>query len=226
MQLRIENLIKTFPAPDPHAEPVHVLKGCTLTVHDQEKVVVVGPSGVGKSTLLHILGLLDQPTDGAVFWGGKHISYTHLHRLAHLRNTHIGFIFQHHYLLAECTVLENIMVPGMIAGTGYKSLLKRATELMEMTHVADRTRFYPRQLSGGERQRVALCRALINKPSLILADEVTGSLDPSLKDDMMRLLMRCALEYKSTCVAVTHDFSLLEYYDTVYKLEGGQLFPG
>ena len=221
MEVRIQQLKKSFLLPDGH--DLEVLKGCDLQVRAREKIVVVGPSGVGKSTLLHILGLLDTPSGGHVYWDGEEVQFKSSAKLAYRRNRRMGFIFQHHYLLNECTVKENIMIPAMIAGTPRKALLDRTQELLELTGLSQRTHFYPRQLSGGERQRVSLCRALINAPDLILADEVTGSLDPSLKDEMMKLLLASCDAFRATLISVTHDFSLLGYYDTVYKLEEGQL---
>jgi ABC-type lipoprotein export system ATPase subunit len=223
MDIKVDNLYKSFVSPE--GNPVHVLEACNLDVSSGEHVVIVGPSGVGKSTLLHILGLLDAPTSGEVKWGNKIIAYKNDHKLAKRRNRQIGFIFQNHYLLGECTVLENVLLPGLIFGKENRKVLhSKAADLLKEVGLENRATFYPRQLSGGEKQRVALCRALINEPELILADEITGNLDSTLKTEMMDILKRSTQAFQATLIAVTHDFSLLGYYDSIYKLADGKLY--
>ncbi len=221
MNIELRNVHKRFSLPD--QKSLEILKSCHLKVRKGEKVIIVGPSGVGKSTLLHIIGLMEPLSAGEMYWDGQRVDAANSGKLALWRNQRIGFVFQYHHLLNECTALENVMIPAMIAGARQGQLQKRASELLMLMELQDRMDFFPRQLSGGERQRIALARALMNHPDLILADEVTGNLDPSLKDAMMKLLIDSCNVFQATLIAVTHDYSLLQYYDTVYKLEDGHL---
>jgi lipoprotein-releasing system ATP-binding protein len=203
----------------------HVLRGVDLTVEPAEKCVIVGPSGVGKSTLLHIMGLMDRPSSGQLRFDGRDASGFKPKQLAALRNQSIGFIFQHHFLLKECTVMENIMIPAMIAGMLSSEQVQRATRLAQWVKLDHRLNHFPSQLSGGERQRTAIARALMNQPKVVLADEITGNLDTDLKVEIMRVLIDSCRMAKAALVGVTHDGSMLQYYDRIYQLKNGHITP-
>ncbi len=221
MKIKLDQIHKVYSLPN--KGKLEILNECHLEVPSGSRVCIIGPSGVGKSTLMHILGLLDRPSSGEVYFNDQAMSRVTSKQLAHYRNQKIGFVFQHHYLLGECTALENVLMPALIREVSFNQARQDAEGLLRLVGLMDRAQFYPAQLSGGERQRIALARALINKPHLILADEVTGSLDPSLKEGMMQLLIQCCTQFEATLISVTHDFSLIQYYDTVYKLDDGQL---
>jgi lipoprotein-releasing system ATP-binding protein len=204
---------------------VAVLKGVDLAVEPGEMVAIVGPSGSGKSTLLHLLGALDHPDGGAVEIGGQPLAALSGARLAAFRNRTIGFVFQFHQLLPDFTALENVMLPGRIAGLEPPRVLERARRLLLEVGLAERLDHFPNQLSGGERQRVALCRALALEPPLLLADEPTGNLDPASGDAVFELLLSLQARHRTTGVLVTHNPEIARRCTRTLRLDGGVLHP-
>ena len=202
---------------------VQVLRGVDLDIAPGERVAIVGPSGSGKSTLLHLLGALDRPDRGTIEIGGTALAALSPEELARFRNRTIGFVFQFHQLLADFTALENVLLPGRIAGLPGAELRRRATELIERVGMSDRTEHFPSQLSGGEQQRVALCRALILEPMLLLADEPTGSLDAESGAQVVELLESMQRDRGATAVVVTHNPSLARRCDRIQRLEAGRI---
>lgn len=196
--------------------PLNVLKGISVVINRGEIVSIVGASGAGKSTLLHILGTLDRADAGQLEIAGQNIAGLNERRLSDFRNKHIGFIFQFHHLLPEFTALENICIPAYIAKTGKKEAEKRAYELLEFMNLRDRASHKPAGLSGGEQQRVAVARALVNNPSVILADEPSGNLDSASALELHKLFFTLRENYKQTYVIVTHNLDLAGMAD--YKL--------
>ncbi len=223
-QLVVEHLAKQFPGVD---EPLQVLTDVDLSLSAGEAVAITGPSGSGKSTLLYIIGTLDRPTSGTVRIGGEDPFSMDEAELARFRNRHIGFVFQDHHLLPQCTVLENVLIPTL-AGTGAGPIERaRAEELLARVGLAERIAHRPAELSGGERQRVSLCRALINEPSLVLADEPTGNLDRKTADSVSRLLLELGRERGVILVCVTHDLELAARFPMRRELKDGRLVePG
>ena len=198
-----------------------ILKGINLNVQNKEFVCIVGPSGAGKTTLLQILGSLYKPDEGSIRINGIDILSLSRKEIAKFRNRHIGFIFQFHQLLPEFNALENIMLPGLIAGKPSKEVQTRAKELLAYMGLSDRATHKPSELSGGEKQRVAVARALINQPSIILADEPSGSLDSQNKEELYKLFFKLRQEFGLTFVIVTHDETLSELADrTIHMLDG------
>jgi len=185
---------------------IPVLKGINLKIHRGELLVIVGPSGVGKSTLLHILGALDRPSSGQVYISDTLIFEKSDNELANLRNRTVGFVFQFHHLLPEFTALENVAMPGFIAGHSRKSCLKKAESLLAEFNLQDRIDHKPSELSGGEQQRVAVARALINNPDIILADEPSGNLDVKSGELLHDLLHKLSTEKNQTIVVATHNY--------------------
>ena len=217
--LVLENVSKEFPYP---GGIVHVLDSISLTVSRGETIAVVGPSGSGKSTLLNIIGSLDSPTSGSVEFEGENISKYTGSGLAEFRNKKIGFVFQDHHLLPQCTALENVLVPTLPSGSS-KEIEQRGRELLEKVDLKDRISFFPAQLSGGERQRVAVARALINEPVLLLCDEPTGNLDPESSDMIISLLQNISQEGNLIRIIVTHNMELAQSLPRVYELKNGSL---
>lgn len=203
--------------------PVVVFEELGLTVRDRELVAIIGASGIGKSTLLHILGGLDRPTAGSLKMGGFDIAKSSELDLARFRNQQIGFVFQFHHLLPEFTALENIMMPLLISGSTRKDALPPARKLLERVGLDSRARHRPGELSGGEQQRVALARALVNGPRLLLADEPTGNLDQGTGDEILELLRELQAEGGLTAIVVTHNEKLAAACDRVLKLEHRRL---
>jgi len=202
---------------------LQVLKGIDLHIDKGEVVSIVGPSGAGKTTLLQIIGTLDRPDAGTVKIDGVDVSSLGKKKLAEFRNKHIGFVFQFHQLLPEFTAIENIMIPAFIAGRSRSEAKKRATELLEFMGLADRAKHKPNELSGGEKQRVAVARALVNNPDVILADEPSGSLDSKNKDELHKLFFDLRDKFGQTFVIVTHDESLAKITDRTIAMKDGML---
>ncbi len=200
---------------------LNVLKGISLHIDKGEVVSIVGPSGAGKTTLLQIIGTLDKADEGTICIDGVDISSMSKNKLSEFRNQHIGFVFQFHQLLPEFTALENIMIPAFIAGMGNSEAKKRAMELLTFMGLADRASHKPNELSGGEKQRVAVARALVNNPAVILADEPSGSLDTKNKAELHQLFFDLRDRYGQTFVIVTHDESLANITDRTIHLRDG-----
>lgn len=200
---------------------LEVLRGIDLHIPDHEIVTIVGASGAGKTTLLQIMGTLEKPTEGSVFFDGKRVDNLSDHEMAHFRNSHIGFVFQFHQLLPEFTAMENIMIPALIGGARRSDAKQRAEELLQYMDLTDRKGHKPAQLSGGEKQRIAVARALVNRPEVILADEPSGSLDSHNKSELHKLFFNLRQEYGYTFVIVTHDESLSTVADRKIRLKDG-----
>ncbi|MFQ6113255.1 MAG: ABC transporter ATP-binding protein [bacterium] len=202
---------------------VHVLKGINLEVNAGQIVAIVGPSGVGKSTLLHILGTLDRPTRGRVEIDQTEVFEYDDKKLATFRNETIGFVFQFHHLLPEFTALENVMMPSMIGGIDKSKMRKRAEFLLSEVGLDDRFGHRPGELSGGELQRVAVARALMNDPKIVLADEPSGNLDQKASKSLHELLWNLSRKYKKTFIIVTHNLELAESADKMVELFDGRI---
>lgn len=202
---------------------LQVLKGASLEVHKGEIVSIVGSSGAGKSTLLHILGTLDKPDKGEIILAGNRLDKLYGNALSAFRNRHIGFIFQFHHLLPEFTALENVCMPGWIYGAKKKETLERATQLLTHLGLQNRLKNKPNELSGGEQQRVAVCRALINKPDIIMADEPTGNLDSANARELHNLFITLSREYQQTFLIVTHNEELAKMSDRVVHMKDGKI---
>jgi lipoprotein-releasing system ATP-binding protein len=198
-----------------------VLKGINIQIEDHEVVSIVGASGAGKTTLLQILGTLDHPDSGEIFYNETNISRLKGKSLAAFRNLNIGFVFQFHQLLPEFTALENVCIPAFIAGKTKPEAEKRATELLGFLNLSERMDHKPSELSGGEQQRVAVARALVNNPSVILADEPSGNLDTNNKNELHKLFFRLRDTFGQTIIIVTHDRQLAEMSDRIVQIKDG-----
>lgn len=202
---------------------LHVLKGVDLDIHPGEIVSMVGPSGSGKSTLLHILGTLDEPAQGEIRLKNRDLHSLKGRSLAAFRNRHIGFVFQFHHLLPEFTALENVCIPAWISGGSKSAAESRARELLETLGVGHRVENKPAALSGGEQQRVAVCRALINGPDIIFADEPTGNLDSANARELHALFFELRKKFNQTFLIVTHNEALAEMSDRVLHMKDGNV---
>ena len=202
---------------------LQVLKGIDLHIDKGEVVSIVGPSGAGKTTLLQIIGTLDKPDSGDIIIDGTDVRKLGAKKLSEFRNRRIGFVFQFHQLLPEFTAVENVMLPAFIAGMSKSEAKKRAMELLDFMGLSDRADHKPNELSGGEKQRVAVARALVNRPAVILADEPSGSLDSKNKDELHRLFFDLRDRTGQTFVIVTHDESLAKITDRTIEMKDGML---
>jgi lipoprotein-releasing system ATP-binding protein len=200
---------------------LEVLKGIDLSIHSGEVVSIVGPSGAGKTTLLQIIGTLDRPDSGRVLFDGIDISDYKEKQLSAFRNRHIGFVFQFHQLLPEFSAVENVMMPALIGGASMNEARQRAMEMLDYLHLTDRATHKPAELSGGEKQRVAVARALVNRPQVILADEPSGSLDTHNKEELHQLFFDLRRELGQTFIIVTHDETLATTTDRTIRLLDG-----
>lgn len=202
---------------------LHVLKGVDISIGKGEIVSIVGSSGAGKSTLLHILGTLDSPDKGQVILNNQRIDQLTGKSMAKFRNTHIGFIFQFHHLLPEFTALENVCIPGWIAGAKKKATQDKATDLLKSLGLGERLQNKPHQLSGGEQQRVAVARALINNPDIVMADEPTGNLDSENGRELHKLFIELRDKYQQSFLIVTHNEELAQMSDRIVHMKDGKI---
>jgi lipoprotein-releasing system ATP-binding protein len=213
-------MIKTTGITKAYGE-LKVLKGIDIQIEDKEVVAIVGASGAGKTTLLQIIGTLDRPDGGTIFYNGSDISRLKGRTLAAFRNNNIGFVFQFHQLLPEFTALENVCIPAYIAGKNKIEAENRATELLGFLNLSDRLEHKPSELSGGEQQRVAVARALVNNPSVILADEPSGNLDTENKNELHKLFFKLRDTFGQTIIIVTHDRLLAGMSDRILQIKDG-----
>lgn len=212
--IQLKNITKSFGS-------LQVLRSIDLSVEEGQVVSIVGPSGAGKTTLLQIMGTLDKADGGQVIINGQDISALNQKKLSRFRNKHLGFVFQFHQLLPEFTALENIMIPAFIGGADKKEAEERARELLQFMGLADRATHKPNELSGGEKQRVAVARALVNHPDVIMADEPSGSLDSRNKEELHKLFFDLRDKYGQTFIIVTHDESLATLTDRTIHMKDG-----
>ena len=212
--IQLKNITKSFGS-------LQVLRGIDLSVEEGQVVSIVGPSGAGKTTLLQIMGTLDKADGGQVIINGQDVSALNQKKLSRFRNKHLGFVFQFHQLLPEFTALENIMIPAFIGGADKKEAEERARELLQFMGLADRATHKPNELSGGEKQRVAVARALVNHPDVIMADEPSGSLDSQNKEELHKLFFDLRDKYGQTFIIVTHDENLATLTDRTIHMKDG-----
>ncbi len=225
--LKLNQISREYAAPSGGA--LAVLRNIDLEIPAGASAAIVGPSGSGKSTLLQIIGTLDRPTHGQVCLDGRDVAALPEPELASIRNRKLGFVFQSHHLLPQCTVWENVLVPtlaGNLPEPGPETIVQRAERLLKRAGISERKHHRPGQLSGGERQRVAVVRALINRPGLLLADEPTGALDQASAGEVGQLLLELNREEGVTLIVVTHALDLARKMNQVYTLHGGKLSAG
>ena len=220
--LKLDQVSREFPSAE-EGDPLPVLRALSMEVERGESVAVVGPSGCGKSTLLNLIGTLDQPTSGSITFDGRDLGELDDNELAALRNREMGFIFQSHHLLPQCTLMENVLVPTLAQGSATATDEDRARRLLQRVGLGERLAHRPGQLSGGERQRAAVVRALINEPQLLLADEPTGALDEATADKLGQLLVELNAEENLTLITVTHSPDLAARMARTVKLAEGQI---
>ena len=221
--IRIENLVKHFL--DGSGKRLEILNGIIGTISASQTVSIAGRSGSGKSTLLQLLGGLDHPTEGKVFFRDENIFEFDAEKLSNWRNQHIGFVFQSHHLMPDFSAIENIMIPSMVAGNTKQKSESRAEELLEQVELSDRADHKPGQLSGGERQRVAIARALVTSPKLLLADEPTGNLDTKNAEEVYKIFNSLNRDEKLTIVVATHNIKLGAQASKILYLRDGKVVP-
>lgn len=218
MMIQTKGITKSFGS-------LQVLKGIDIGINSGEIVAIVGPSGAGKTTLLQIIGTLDSPDSGELVINGTYVKNLKEKELAAFRNRNIGFVFQFHQLLPEFTALENVMIPALIAGDKPQAAEKRAKDLLDFMKLTGRAEHKPSELSGGEKQRVAVARALMNNPAVILADEPSGSLDTKNKEELHKLFFELRDKFRQTFVIVTHDEQLARNTDRIIHIKDGVVVP-
>ncbi len=218
--ISVSHLTKSFVSAN---EKLVILDDLNFNIEDKKKVSIVGESGSGKSTFLNVLGGLESFDEGEIFAGDFALHNLYEKSLTNYRSLFLGLVFQFHYLLKDFTALENVMLPGLIAGKSKKEIKEKALMLLDDVKLVDRQSHFPTQLSGGERQRVAVARSLINEPSLLLADEPTGNLDPENAKIVQELLFSVVDKHKKTLLIVTHDLNIASMTDESYKLVSGKL---
>lgn len=218
--IRAEGIAKEYGSV---GQPLRILDHLSLTIAAGETVAIVGQSGVGKSTLLHLLGALDQPSRGRIWFDGIPLDSLDEPALARFRNREIGFVFQFHHLLPDFSALENVMMPALIGGIGWDTAAEKAAGILDLVGLSARAEHKPGELSGGEQQRVAIARAIVMRPRAVLADEPTGNLDPATADEVFDLLRSLNRQFGTTLVMVTHNDRLAAQTDRWLRLEHGQL---
>ncbi len=218
--LVVADVTKNYPT---RAEPLHVLRGCSLELSAGENAVILGPSGSGKSTLLYCIGTLDRPTSGRIALDGVDPFGLKEPELAKFRNERLGFVFQDHHLLPQCSVLENVLVPTLAEAKPTTAAVDRAKQLLDRVGLASRLEHRPAELSGGERQRVAIARALIHRPALLLADEPTGNLDRTTANQIGDLLLELQQTEQTMLLVVTHSLDLAARFSRRVELDDGKL---
>jgi lipoprotein-releasing system ATP-binding protein len=221
-ELVADNIVKEYPTP---AEPLRVLNGVSFTLGRGENLAILGPSGSGKSTLLSILGTLEPPTSGSIRLAGEDPFALDEAALARFRSRRVGFVFQDHHLLPQCTVVENVLIPFLADGAATQDDQERATQLLSRVGLAERLTHRPAELSGGERQRVAIARSLVREPLLLLADEPTGNLDRTTAGSITELLLELQAERNAILIVVTHSTALASALKKRMELDAGRLVP-
>jgi lipoprotein-releasing system ATP-binding protein len=221
-ELVVDNIVKEYPTP---AEPLRVLSGVSFTLGRGDNLAILGPSGSGKSTLLSILGTLEPPTAGSIRLAGDDPFALDEAALAAFRSRRVGFVFQDHHLLPQCTVLENVLIPFLADGAATQADQERATKLLSRVGLAERLSHRPAELSGGERQRVAIARSLVREPLLLLADEPTGNLDRTTAGSITELLLELQAERNTILIVVTHSSALASALKKRMELDAGRLVP-
>ena len=221
--IRLENITKSYSGPE---KTVEILRGVNLAIEAGQTIAILGASGVGKSTLLNIMGALDRPTSGEVFYGEKSLAGLGEKSLASYRNRYVGFVFQFHHLLPEFTALENIMLPALIGGASFEEARKKAAVLLDEVGLGQRGAHKPGELSGGEQQRVAIVRALVQEPRVVLADEPTGNLDTRTAGEVFELLLGLNMARNTALVVVTHNRDLAAMMGSRFTMVDGLIEEG
>jgi lipoprotein-releasing system ATP-binding protein len=221
--IRLENITKSYSGPE---KTVEILRGVNLVIEEGQTIAILGASGVGKSTLLNIMGALDRPTSGNVFYGDKSLAGLGEKALATYRNRYVGFVFQFHHLLPEFTALENVMLPALIGGASFEEAGKKAAVLLDEVGLGNRATHKPGELSGGEQQRVAIVRALVQEPRVVLADEPTGNLDTRTAGEVFELLLGLNRARNTALVVVTHNRDLAAMMGARFTMVDGLIEEG